>query len=65
MKKDPVVRLSNEADVALAHLKHEALIKKKKRIYKNQILDWLILNSFNNEDIKRAFWDWVNTGGER
>ena len=56
-----VVRLSKESDLMLTELKHEALIKHEKNIYKNQIVDWLILNSFNTVNLKLKFSKWVKS----
>ncbi len=59
MAKDPTVRLSSKADLKLSNLKHEALIKRKRRVYKGQILDWVVLHALDEAAVKEKFWKWV------
>jgi hypothetical protein len=60
MPKDPVIRISNEADLIITNLKHEALIKRQKRVPKNGILDFIVINAPKCKEFNEAFWKWVN-----
>lgn len=60
MAKDPVIRISNEADLIITNLKHEAFIKRQRRIPKNGILDFIVINAPKYKEFNDAFWKWVN-----
>ena len=61
MPKNQVVRLDSKADVVLTNLKHEVFTKKNKKIYKSQILNWLVLYAFTFKCVRKRFYKWVDT----
>ena len=61
MKKDPVVRISNEADLALTKLKHEIFIKTGSRVYKNQIMSWMAVHCMQMKEFDEYFSTWVKS----
>ena len=59
--RDPVIRIGNEADLLITNLKHEAFIKKQRRIPKNRILDWIVINAPDFKEFNDRFWKWVGS----
>jgi len=59
MIKDPLVRVSGEADLILARRKHDILIKQHRHISKKSITDWLIKYAFDFKNVQDAFSEYV------
>jgi hypothetical protein len=58
--KNGVVRMSKDADVVLSRIKQEVLETTGKRVYKRQILDWIVVNCLpTHKECRDEFYNWV------
>lgn len=55
-----VIRITNEADLTLIKLKHEAFIKYGKKVFKNHLNDWIISQYPKTANFETEFVNWLN-----